>query len=38
MLEQEALDLGRVGVEAAHDEHVLLAAGDAQATPVVEAP
>ena len=27
-LEQQALDLGRVGVEAAGDEHVLLAVGD----------
>src|SRR5262249_28072808 len=32
MLQQEALDLRGVGVEPAHDEHVLLAADDPQAS------
>jgi hypothetical protein len=30
MTEQQVLDLGRIGVEAAHDEHVLRPADDAQ--------
>ncbi len=30
MLEQESLDLGRVGVEASDDEHVFLASDDPQ--------
>ena len=36
MLEQEALDLGGVGVEAADDEHVLLAADDREPPGLIE--
>ena len=38
VVQQEAFDLGRIRIEAAHDEHVLLAADDAQAARVVEVP
>jgi len=37
VLHEEALDLGWVGVEAADDEHVLLAADDPQAAPLERA-
>ena len=36
MVGEQALDLGRVAIEAAHDEHVLEAVGDAQVTALVE--
>src|SRR5207248_393288 len=35
MLEEGILDLGRIGVEAAHDEHVPLAVGDAEVAALV---
>ena len=38
MAQQRVLDLGRVGVEAADDEHVLDPSDDAQATGVVDRP
>jgi hypothetical protein len=38
VLHQESFDLGRVGVETADDEHVLLAADDPQVAAVVDRP
>jgi hypothetical protein len=35
---QQVLDLGRVGVEPADDEHVLLAVGDPEVAALVEHP